>query len=216
MSFSQWVAEALEGLVVVIGRAGLPLAVLSWAALLIGALGMHRLLRHEDTAPHRLAAGAVAGLALLSHLADFIATITVTPDLSLETSPLFVAVIDRLGHQAALLYGLTGKALIVVLSYQLFLWYRIQRARLFPPPGERSLLSFARAFGGRHLSNLGNILSFTVPLTSPLMLYVVLLNTASSPALLARLPPLPAVVLAWLVLLTAGYFQHSHQAWRRT
>ncbi len=211
---SEWVAGGLEALNTLAARAGMPLSVLAWLALLAAVLAMHRRLSNEDTEPHRAVAGMVGGLALISHLVDGIVTLTVTPTLSMETSVLWVAIIDRLGEQAAMLYGLTGKALIVALSYQLFLWYRIQRRRLFPPKGDRSLVSFARAFGGTRLENLGNFLSFTVPLLSPLMLYVVLLNTAESSALLARLPPLPAVVLAWLVLLTVGYFQHSHRAWR--
>lgn len=211
---SEWVAGGLESLNTLAARAGMPLAVISWLVLLAAVIAMHRRLSGEDTGPHRMVAGAVGGLALLSHLADGIVTLTVTPDLSLETSALWVAIIDRLGYRAAMLYGLTGKALIVALSYQLFLWYRLQRARLFPPPGAHSLLSFSRAFGGTRLDNLGNFLSFTIPLLSPLMLYVVLLNTADSPALLAKLPPLPAVAAAWLVLLSVGYFQHSYRAWK--
>ncbi|MDG1483129.1 MAG: hypothetical protein P8R54_26305 [Myxococcota bacterium] len=213
---SEWVAGGLEALNTLAARAGMPLAVASWLTLLVAVLAMHRRLSSEDTEPHRTVAGMVGGLALVSHLADGIVTLTVTPALSMETSALWVAIIDRLGEQAAMLYGLTGKALIVVLSYQLFLWYRIQRLRLFPLQDAHTLMSFSRAFGRTRLENLGNFLSFTVPLLSPLMLYVVLLNTAESPRLLTMLPPLPAVALAWLVLLTVGYFQHSYRAWRAT
>ena len=213
MSFGEGIASALSALAGVVTRAGLPLAVLSWLALLAGVLAMVRRLRGEDTAPHRPIAGAVGGIALLAHLTDFLTTLAVTPELSYETSPLWVVVIEAFGYQAALVYGLTGKALIVALSYQLFLWYRIQRVRLFPPPGEGSLRTFIPAFGGTHLSNLGNFLSFAFPLLSPLMFYVVLINTAQSPALLARLPSIPAVTLAWLVLLPVAYFQLSHRAW---
>jgi hypothetical protein len=211
---SEWVAGGLEALNTLAARAGMPLAVVSWLTLLVAVLAMHRRLSSNDTEPHRTIAGVVGGLALISHLIDGIVTLVVTPTLSMESSVLWVAIIDRFGEQAAMLYGLTGKALIVILSYQLFLWYRIQRLRLFPPQGPHTLVSFARAFGGTRLENLGNFLSFTVPLLSPLMLYTVLLNTAESSTLLAMLPPLPAVALAWLVLLTVGYFQHSYRAWR--
>ena len=191
----------------------MPLAVSSWLGLLAGVLLMHRRLREEPVEEHRTIAGVVGGIALTAHLVDFITTLMVTPSLSLETSPLWVVVIESLGYQAALLYGLTGKALIVILSYQLFLWYRIQRIRMFPPPGQGSLLAFIRAFGGTHLSNLGNFLSFAFPLLSPLMFYVVLLNTTESFSMLARLPSLPSVVGAWMVLLPLAYFRISHRAW---
>ena len=213
MSLGEGIAAVLAALAAQVAKAGLPLAVLSWGMLLAAVLVMHRRLRGAPIAPHRATAGAVGGLALAAHLIDFITTITVTPRLSMETSPLWVAVIELLGHQAALLYGLTGKALIVVLSYQLFLWYRIQRVHLFPPPGKGSLMSFIRVFGSTRLSNLGNFLSFAVPLLSPLMFYVVLLNTTESFTLLARLPSLPAVIGAWMLLLPVAYFQISHRAW---
>lgn len=213
MSPGQGIAAAVEALAGLVARAGMPLAVLSWLSLLAGAIWMHRRLRDAPIAPHRAVAGAVGGIALAAHLTDFITTITVTPRLLLETSPLWVVVIEHLGYQAALLYGLTGKALIVILSYQLFLWYRIQRIHLFPPPGQGSLLPFIRAFGSTHLSNLGNFFAFAFPLLSPLMFYVVLLNSTESFSVLARLPSLPVVVAAWMALLPLAYFQASHRAW---
>ena len=213
MSLGQGIAEALEALAGLVAQIGMPLAVASWLSLLAGVLLMHRRLRDQSIDAHRPIAGAVGGIALVAHLVDFITTLMVTPSLALETSPLWVVVINTLGYQAALLYGLTGKALIVILSYQLFLWYRIQRTRLFPPPGEGSLRSFIRAFGGTRLSNLGNFLSFAFPLLSPLMFYVVLLNTTESFSTLALLPSLPAVITAWMLLLPLAYFQTSHRAW---
>lgn len=213
MSPGQGIAEALESLAGLVARAGMPLAVASWLALLAGAIWMHRRLRDESVEAHRPIAGTVGGIALAAHLSDFISTIIVTPRLLMETSPLWVVVIDHLGYQAALLYGLTGKALLVLLSYQLFLWYRIQRVRLFPPPGRGSLLSFIRAFGGTQRSNLGNFISFSFPLLSPLMFYVVLLNSIESFSMLARLPSLPAVIAVWMTLIPLAYFQTSHRAW---
>ena len=61
--------------------------------------------------------------------------------------------------------------------------------------------------------HLGNFLSFAFPLLSPLMFYVVLLNTTNSFSLLAQLPSLPSVIGAWMILLPLAYFQLSHRAW---
>ena len=214
-TFGEWSYDIAAAIGAVVGQVGLPLAVLIWLALLAGVLSMHRRLKGEDTTPHRMVAGVVGGIALAAHLIDFITTLLVTPYLVLETSPLWGMVIDRLGHEAALLYGLTGKAMMVALSYQLYLWYRLQRTRLFPPPGDLSLLPFIQVFGTTTRANLVNFFSFAFPLLSPLMFYVVLLNTTQAPQLLSRLPSLPAVVLAWLVFLPVAYCQVSHQAWRQ-
>jgi len=188
------------------------LALLTWALLLAGVLLLARWLRTQDTQPHRRVAGLIGGLALLSHLLDFGAILALDPGLIDNSSPLWLAVRDHLGAPTALIYGLTGKLLIALLSHQLYLTYRLQRVALFPTARITSHRDFYQAFGGTHTANLLNLLSFTVPLLSPLLLCVLALELTESHNWLSVQPTLPSVVVGWLLLLPVLYFQVSHRA----
>ncbi len=211
-AFSQWVYSALVAFQRLIGAAGLPLAVAAWLGLLIGAVVMGRRLSRHDTAPHRRVAGIIAAIALAAHLGDFALTLRLTPELVDETNPLWRAVIDHVGYQMALLYGLTGKLLIALLSYQLYVGYRIHRVALFPAHPPASFIGFVRVFGATHIANLANFLSFCLPLLSPAMFYVMLLSVVESDWLQRLLPPFPVVLLAWVMLLPLAYFWVSQRA----
>ena len=201
--------------------AGWPLAALAWLTVAIGALALHLVLRGvELSRPERRAALIVGSLALVCHLQDIAFTLRVTPDLAIEANPIWRTVLLRLGLPAAIAYGLTGKLLLALLSWQLFTLYLAQRRGLFPPrdldPGFRS---FWRAYGAgrgaRRLAACVNLFAFAFALAAPLMLYVSLLNTAEAPWLLAALPPWPVVCLGWVGGTAVAWAWWTWRAWRR-
>lgn len=200
---------------------GLPPALLAWLTVAGGAVLLHLLLRGVDVPrrERRWALG-VGLVALACHLQDIGFTLTVTPDLAIEANPTWRIVLVRWGLAVAIAYGLTGKLLLALLSWQLFSLYLAQRRGLFPPrdlaPGFRSFWRAYGAGGGiRRLVAWVNLFAFAFPLAAPLMLYVSLLNTAEEPWLLRALPPWPVVCVAWVAGMAGAWSWWTWRAWER-
>jgi hypothetical protein len=200
---------------------GLPLALLAWLTVAGGALALHLLLRGvELTRAERRQALGVGLLALVSHLQDIAFTLWVTPDLAIEANPIWRTVLAGAGLPVAIAYGLTGKLLLALLSWQLFALYLAQRRGLYPPrdlpPGFRPFwYAYGAGRGLRRLVAWVNLFAFAFPLAAPLMLYVSLLNTAEAPWLLRVLPPWPAVCLAWVATTAVAWAFWTWRAWER-
>ncbi|MFH1468810.1 MAG: hypothetical protein ABIO70_30760 [Pseudomonadota bacterium] len=209
-TFSAWVASF-----------DLPLAALAWVTVAGGALGLHLLLRGvRGSRSERRWALAVGLVALGCHLQDIGVTLAVTPDLAIEANPLWRAVLARAGLPVAIAYGLTGKLLLALLSWQLFTLYLAQRHGLYPPRDlAPDFRSFWRAYGAgrgtRRLVAWVNLFAFAFPLAAPLMLYVSVLNAAEAPWLLRALPPWPVACVAWVGLAAGVWAWWTWSSWVR-
>ncbi len=211
-----WVYDRVHAL-------GLPLAVLSWLVVAATALGLGLLLRSCEQRPgeRRLAVG-VGLVALVCHLQDIGFTLVVTPDLAMEANPIWRAVLGAWGREPAILYGLSGKLLLSLVSYQLFALYLVQRRGLFPHASTPlDFRSFWAAYGAgeglgpRRLLSWASLFAFVFPLVSPLMLYVTVLNTTEHPTLLRVLPPWPLVCLLWVTGVAVSWAWITWRAWLR-
>lgn len=204
-----------------VGAFGLPLAVVAWMTVVLAAIGLWLLLRRCEQLPsERRWARGVGLLALVCHLQDIGITLWVTPDLTQEANPIWLAVTHAWGLPTAIAYGLSGKLLLALLSYQLFALYLVQRRGLYPPahtaPGFRDFWKTYGAgpgLGPQRLLSWANLFAFVFPLVAPLMLYVSLLNTASQPAILRLLPPWPLVCLVWVGSVAVSWALITWKAW---
>ena len=213
--------RALEAVYSRVEVLGLPLAVAAWLTVFVGALTMAQVLRRSGSLRGHWGPAALVGLAsLAAHLLDYAVTLRMSPTLGAEGNPIWRIAIEHLGLGLAKLYGLTGKLLLSILSFELFCFYRIQRARLFPEQAD-SFRSFWRRLGdasGRrvrvHWPNLANFFAFSFALLGPFFFYVALLNSLIDSALYLRLPAMPLVLALYLATIVAAYFVTTYRAWR--
>lgn len=170
-----------------------------------------------------LPAAIVAGLGLVAHLLDYVVTLRLSPDLAMEANPIWRIVVDGFGLPIAKAYGLTGKILVSVLSFELFAWY-LQTRRDLLPASAAGPADFLRGFGketprrfGVAWKNLFSVFAFVFALLGPYFFYVVLLNSLEDDARLrSALPsPIPAIAV-YLVALVAAYFAAGWRAFRRS
>lgn len=208
--------------------AGLPLAVLAWLVASGSVIAMAFVLRRHgrrDLWPAALFAG---GLALAGHGADITVTFWTSPDLALESNEMWLAIVRGLGLPVAIAYGITGQICVILLSAELYAWYRLVRERYWPPPdapdAATSFVGFLRGFGagaprrfGVAWGLLAAMGAFTFAMLGPFFLYIAYLNSivVSDFALHDRLPqPLPAS-LTWLAILVACFFAGNWRDFRR-
>lgn len=210
-----WAFSIVEGM-------GLPLAILAWVSVFGGSIGMVFVLRRHSMTGRWLPSLVVGGIALLAHLLDYFVTLRLTPDLSLEANPLWRIVVDRMGLGVAKVYGLSGKILVSILSFELFAFYLIQRERLFPGSAT-GFADFQRRFGTQGTTgwrgscqNIGSFFAFMFALLGPFFFYITFLNSiGADETLCARLPSLPVVIAAYLILLMLAYGWANYRAFRR-
>lgn len=210
--------DLLEAAFVLVERLGLPLAVAAWVTVFGGAIAMALVLRRRDMARCWVPAAVVGGLGLVAHLLDYFVTLRITPDLSMEANPIWRIAVHHFGLTIAKAYGLTGKLLVSVLSFELFAFYLSQRRELFPDRAD-GFADFVRRFGKAgargKVANIASFFSFSFALFGPYFFYITFMNASGEDeALYARLPSPPVAIAAWLVLVGAAYFVESYRAFR--
>lgn len=218
---SNLVYDGLDALSSLVATAGVGLAILAWLVVAGGALGLALHLRRQPTRGHWRSTLVVGGVALVAHLADIGITLSMSSDLELEANPIWLAVVERCGLPFAICYGLTGKLLVALLCGEFFLLYRCDRARFFPDRAA-TLAEFWRSFGhssprqfGLHLGPLINFFGYMFALTAPFSFYIVLLNSLVDSPAYQSLPPMPLVLLIYLVGLAASYPLVNYRAFRQ-
>ncbi len=215
--------EALAWVYDMVGAFGLPLAIAAWVTVGLAALGLALLLRRCEHAPGERRWAVIAGIvALVCHLQDLGLTLLVTPDLALEANPIWLAVIHAWGVPVSIAYGLSGKLLLSLLSYQLFALYLIQRRGLYPPSEDEAVFrAFWKAYGAgpglgpQRLLSWTNLFAFVFPWVAPLMIYASVLNTTEHPSLLRLLPPWPVACVVWVGAVAVAWALITWKAWLR-
>ncbi len=225
MSLERWddaAYAALETAFAVAEGLGLPLAILAWTSVFFGAAVMARVLAHHSLRACLLPSLGVGALALFAHSLDYWVTLRMSPTLAIEANPIWRIVIDAFGLRLALAYGLSGKLLLSVLSFECFAYYLLQRDRLYPT-GADGLRSFWHGYGRTgsgyeavRWANLVNFFCFGFALLSPFVAYVALLNGLVNHPAYLRLPSMPTALIMYLGALAAGYPLVTYRAFRRS
>lgn len=197
---------------------GAPIAVAAWLSVFGGAIVMIPVLRRYALRDVWRPALLLGCLSLLAQISDYVVTLHVSPDLAIEANPVWRIVIDQWGLEIAKLYGLSGKILLSVLSFELFSYYLAQRRELYPPSA-RGFREFWRGFGfhlapGRMVNwrRLASFFAFSFALLGPFYLYVALLNSLVDSSLYYRFPAMPLVLAWYLAVVTLAYFVLTYRA----
>jgi len=206
-----------------VGAYGLHLAVAAWLTLAVASLGLGALLwRCELGGSERRWALGVGALALGCHLPDLLFSLGASHQLTQEASALWVAVFSALGHPAAVAYGVTGKLMLALVSYELFALYLVQRRGLFPSADTpASFRAFWAAYGAgpglgpQRLLSWFSLFAFLFPLVAPVMLYLSVLNAAADSALGPLLLPWPIASVLWVALVAVAWAVVTWKAWLR-
>lgn len=209
--------ELLDASFEVVQRFGVPLAVLAWVTVFGASVAMALVLRHVSLRPVLLRASSIGALGLLAHLLDYFVTLDITPDLSMEANPLWRVIIDGFGLTLAKFYGLSGKVLLSVVSFELFAWHLSHRATLFPPSAS-SFGEFVRLLGvgAPRLGNVRSFFAFAFALFGPYFFYITALNLAGdrAPEVAERMPSPPIAIALYFLGVIAAYFVTMYRAFR--
>ena len=206
-----WIFEMIEPF-------GASVAVIAWVTVFTECLGLAALLMRRPIRQVWRPALAVGGASLLAHVLDYAVTLRVSPDLGIEANPLWRIVIERWGLGPAKIYGLSGKVLLAVLSFELFAFYLLQRTSLFPESAA-SFADFWRHFGARRgpggpvdWKRVASFFSYSFALVGPFFFYVALLNSLAESPAYNRLPAMPIVLGLYLAATTASYLVLTYRA----
>lgn len=211
MSLNEIVYKTLYQLFDLVAIIGLPLSILAWISVFSGSVGMVFVLRMHQMNGKWKASFAVGSMALAAHLLDYYVTLKVSPDLSLEANPIWCIVVEKMGLKVALWYGLTGKIMLAVLSFELFAYYLIHRESLLPK-NANNFLSFCQNFGREksskrlNLSGMLNFFAFLFSLIGLFCFYIAFLNSVADKGLYLLMPSMPLMLLAYLFVLVFAYF----------
>ena len=163
----------------------------------------------------------VGGTALIAHLFDYFVTLSVSPDLSLEANPIWRTVIERMGLDFAIWYGLTGKIILAILSFECFAYYLIQRETLLPKKTD-GFVSFFRNFGKHNgsqkrpsLENMINFFNFLFAFIGHFCFYIAFLNSRVNSDAYLLLPSMPVMLFVYLVVLTFAYLFGNYILFKR-
>ena len=199
-------------------KLGPAISIFALASVLFAAVAMGILLSRFSLRKVWVSSLIVGAISLAAHLFDYYVTLKLSPNLAQEANPIWRIVVDNFGIDIAKAYGLSGKILLAVLSFEFFSYYLIQRTSLFPQQ-KGSFLSFWREFGVSHKErspvrwvNLVNFFSFNFALIGPFMFYIVLLNIASPYPWYYRLPSMPVMLFLYLIILVIAYLVTTHRA----
>ncbi len=204
---------------------GYAVCIAAWAAVFAAALFLLSVFKNRTDLCRRYLTPALAAgfLNLAAHLGDFFVTVRITPDLGLEANPLWLAAATAFGLKTAIWYGLTGKILLSIISFELYFVYLSGRSALYPRE-KGGLLFFFRNFGsvpnnygGKKAKGLFNIFSFLFSLSGLYCFYVIFLNIAfysGSPVLKYGFPDPAAFLIVYLAVLTAVYFIENYSKYR--
>ena len=204
-------------------RAGLPLAVFAWFFVVAAVIAMTAYLSSHGRRDLWKPGLVVGGLSALGYGTDISVTLWVAPDLALEGNRMWLAIVNGFGLQVAIAYGLTAQFCVILLSGQLYAWYRLVRERLWPAKAS-SLVAFVRGLGGQSSRKFGVAIepllvlgAFSFALLGPFFAYIAWRNAfvVSDVARHAgMLRPLPAALI-WLMLVFAGFFAGNWRDYRK-
>jgi hypothetical protein len=220
--FNNQTYRFLEELSYFLQKLGLPLTVLAWFSVFLGVIGMCFILRkHSMVGKWRLSL-IVGGVALFAHILDYVVTIRLNPSLSFEANPIWCIVVEKMGQEIAKWYGLTGKILISILSFQFFAFYLIQRETLLPKKAN-GFIDFWKNYGrtkkGRtvlELSNITNLFCFLFSLSGSFYFYVVFLNSITDERLYMIMPSMSLTCFLYVVILSSIYLLGNYWKFRKT
>ncbi len=191
---------------------------MAWITVFAGSIGMLLVLRKYSLSG-KLKIPLIIGLTtLIAHLADYYITLKVSPDLSLEANPLWRNIIDSFGLNIAKWYGLTGKILLSILSFEFFAFYLIKQKSMFPEVAS-NIISFYQQFGKTQTTRKLNVecilnyFSFMFALLGPFYYYIALLNSDS--LFQNLLPAVPLMLILYLCALTILYFILNYSAFKK-
>jgi hypothetical protein len=206
-----------EKALVYVAQLGLPLAITAWFSVFFTCIAMAFVLKRYSLRGRLRAPIIVAILSLAAHLADYFVTLKMSPDLSLEVNPIWVIVLEKMGLTIAKWYGLTGKIMLAVLSFEFFALYLIKRETLFPE-NATGFISFCKNLGRRgnktklvRLSNLTVLFLYLFALMNPICFYIAFLNSLVDKPLFDEMPSVPIVLICYLLVLTAAYFIDNYR-----
>lgn len=219
-NLNERVYEVLGWAFEVVEKIGLPIAVLAWLTVFVSSVAMVYVLRRSGSLRGVLMPGIVVGIAsLVAHLLDYAVTLHITPTLSLEANPIWRIVIDEFSLPVAKFYGLSGKVLLSILSFELYAFYLLQRVGLFPESAS-GFLSFWQGFGSRNpsahsfsWSNSANFFAFAFALLGPFFFYVALLNSLIDNPIYLLFPALPIALSLYLIVVVLFYFILTYRAY---
>lgn len=197
---------------------GVPLAVAAWVTVFAGAGAMVWVLRRRDLRGCWTKALIIGAISLVAHLLDYVVTLRITPDLAMEGNPIWRIVIDAGGLEVAKAYGLSGKLLLSVLSFQLFAWYLSQRGELLPSAAN-GFVDFVRKLGagGAPVANVRSFFAFSFALFGPYFFYITFMNlSGDDAAFYEQLPSPPVAIVIYFGGVTAAYFALAWRAFRNT
>lgn len=205
-----------------VSKCGFSLSFIAWVSIFFASTAMIFVLRkHSITGKWKLSL-LVGGTALIAHLVDYLVTLRVSPDLSLEANPIWRAVIERMGLKFAIWYGLTGKIILAILSFECFVYYLIQRETLLPEKAD-GFVSFFRRFGKYNGSkkrfsskNMTNFFSFLFAFTGHFCFYIAMLNSLATSDIYILLPSMPVMLIAHLVVLTFAYLYGNYFLFKKS
>lgn len=220
MIFNLKFQDVFEQLLYRVELLGPPISILAWLSVFLTAVATGYALKKSLLRKVWVPALIVGGVSLAAHLLDYVVTLYVSPALAEEANPIWRIVIDNYGLKIAKAYGLTGKILLSILSFELFAYYLIQRERLFPE-ATKNFLSFWREFGATNrkkstlrLSNIINFFFFVFALIGPFYFYVAFMNSMVNNLLYYRLPSMPLMLLIYLAGVVITYFVMTYRASR--
>lgn len=205
--------ELLEAAFSLTEKLGLPLAIAAWVTVFAAAVALGFVVR--GSAPR--AAVGIGLLSLAAHLLDYFVTLHLTPDLSAEANPIWRIVIDSAGLTIAKAYGLSGKVLLSIISFQLYAWYLSHRGSLFPPSAT-SFSDFVKKLGqgAPRYGNVRSFFAFAFALFGPYFFYITFMNVVGerNPSLYVKLPSPPVAIALYFSFVTAAYFALMWRAFR--
>jgi hypothetical protein len=216
-----WAVDRANDLV---AWAGFPLALLAWVTVSSAVVAMAMVLRRHGNIRSVLPATlVVTALAALGHGSDIVITFKMSPDLGMEENQMWLAIVRVMGWKLAVAYGITGQILVIILSGELYAWYRLVRARYWPAEASEGFFAFLRGYGanrrwlGVAWGPVGVLGAFMFAFLGPFFLYVAWLNSIVMDfARHDRMPqPLP-VAFCWLAAVGVSFFVSNWRAAVRT
>lgn len=213
--------NALNNIFELIIKLGLPLIVIAWFSVFVCTIAMIFVLKRHTLRGKLGISFFIGVIALIAHLLDYVVTLKLCPDLSYEANPIWCIVVERMGLQAAKVYGLTGKLMLAILSFEFFAYFLIQRESLMPEKAG-SFLVFWQEFGQRkkykswvYLPNLKNFFAFSFALISPFCFYITFLNIVSDKDYYMKIPSMPLMLSMYVIFLTSSYLIGNYWTFRR-
>jgi hypothetical protein len=185
--------------------AGVFIAYFDGACMLTVFVLLLRDLRTRCT-PYALKGGAIFFVPVLAaNMLDFFTTIIQTPDLSLETNPVWNSINAQFGLELALQFGLWGKVYLSLLAATCFAFY-LQNAHTVLQDTSQTKRSRA----------LATVFAFYFAMINLFCFYIAYANwlVTDLPAL-RKLPEFPAAICIALVAITMLFFTLTVRAARK-